>query len=850
MTLKPVLAVSVSFAALCAFAAPASAQNSEAPYRGSQASSDNGMGEIIVTARRRAEDVSKIPVAVTAFSSEVLASKQIVNTADLNKITPGLNIVTAGANSNPFITIRGQSRGLAGAGAPGVITYFNEVPMLTYGSLIATFDMDNIQVLKGPQGTLFGRNAVGGALLTYSKKPTYNADGYLEASYGNYQTLRLEGAVNIPVVQDVLAIRVAGQLSDTDGYTKTIVYGPPVLSGSLFDGSLTAHPGQLLEHAPSVDAYKNKGFRATVLFEPTSYLHNITTVDYYRIEGMNNEVFTGGFFPGTAIYQYPASVLTDLGLGGLLNPLVHCGTSPNCDIDLATAQAKVDGPRVQRTDQLPLQVSTVFGVSNATTFDIGDNTTLKNIFGYRTTANDAQVDIDGTAMPLVNIANRVRLKQITDEIQLAGKVGDLKYVVGGFYLSTTPNGLGGFQSTSSFIFGALDAETNVNYYTEKSKALYGQIDYDLSRVLLEGLGFTAGFRYTWDEAKGCAYSRDYSVVNGGTPPGSGNYGFIPTYDECLTGAIPPDPKASAFILDPVTHLPVRAGTIWDNFSAKSSAPSWTFALNWQATPDLLLYATTRRGYKAGGYNTPKILPAYADGLQTFAPETLTDVEIGLKSRFRLGDMPGMFNIDIYQGKDKGFQYYQNVTGVNGLPPNGIIFNKADLTIRGVEAELSLKPVAGLTLGVNGSYTDIKVDHVTFPASLSKALTDSGFTDAQKALFSIVAVGNQPKWIANANAEYIVPQFVGGADLRFNVDFHYQTEYTNGQLVVPAWETVDAQIGLAGLNGGKLTATAWVKNLFDKTYPSGTASSSAGTGIQSYTYASPRTYGVTLRYRFN
>jgi len=299
MNFKPVLAATVSFAALGAFVAPASAQNSAA----SPTRSDSPMGEIIVTARRRAEDVSKIPVAVTAFSSEVLANKQIVNTADLNKITPGLNIVTAGANSNPFVTIRGQSRGLAGAGAPGVITYFNEVPMLTYGSLIATFDMDNIQVLKGPQGTLFGRNAVGGALLTYSKKPTYDFGGYVEGSYANYKTMRLEGAVNIPVIQDVLAVRVAGQLSDTDGYTKTIVYAPPVLTGNLFTGTLTARPGQLLEHAPSLDAYKSKGVRASVLFEPTSTLHNITTLDYYRTEGMNNGVFTGGFFPGTAIFQ-------------------------------------------------------------------------------------------------------------------------------------------------------------------------------------------------------------------------------------------------------------------------------------------------------------------------------------------------------------------------------------------------------------------------------------------------------------------------------------------------------------------------------------------------------------------
>jgi len=851
MKLRHALAVSASIAALGASVAPASAQDAAASAGTAQASSDMGMPEILVTARRRSEDVSKIPLAVTTFSSDTLANKQVLSTTDLTKLTPGLNIITGGGNVNPLITIRGQSRTLAGASPPGVITYFNDVPLLTFGSLIPTFDMDNIQVLKGPQGTLFGRNAVGGAVLTYAKKPTYNWEGYGEGSYGAYKSLRLEGAINIPIIKDVLAVRIAGQTSDTNGYTKTIVNSGPVFSGNLFTGDLAARPGQEVEHTRAFDAYKTKAFRASVLFEPTSSVQNVTTVDYFRSEGMNNEVFAGTFFPGASpdafIPGLPKSVIPLTPLANLLMPLVYCGTSPNCDIGLATAEAKKNGPRVQRTDMPPDQTTTVFGVSNATTFDIGPDTTIKNIFGYRTTANDGQVDIDGVALPLVNISNRVRMKQITEELQLSGKVGDLKYVLGGFYLRTSPNGIGGFQSTAGVIFAGLNAETNTLYYLEKSKALYGQVDYDLSNVLLQGLGVTAGFRYTWDEATGCAYSADYSVVNGGTPPGSGNYGFNPSYDQCKNKSFTPDPRASLFIFD-ASGNPVRAGTIADNFATKSSAPTWTVAVNWQATPDVLVYATTRRGYKAGGFNTPKI-SKYPD-LQNFVPETLTDVEIGLKSRFRVGNMPGMFNIDIYQGKDKNYQYYQNVTGVQGLPPNGLTLNKADLTFRGVEAELTVKPVPGLTLGVNGSYTDFKVDKVTFPAGFNQALIDAGAGPALRAQFTEITVANQPKYILNANAEYIVPQVVGGADLRFNVDFHYQSEAASGQYTVPGWEAVDAQLSLVGLNEGRLTATAWVKNLTDKVYVAGSASSSAGTGVQSYSYAPPRTYGVTLRYKFN
>jgi len=829
MTHKQILATTVGFAAFASFIASANAQTAAA----TPGADDARLEEIVVTARRRSEALSEVPISVAAFSSDELVSKQILNTADLVKLTPGLNIVTAGSNANPFVTIRGQSRGLAGAGAPGVITYFNEVPMPTYGSLIPTFDMDNIQVLKGPQGTLFGRNAVGGALLTYSKKPSYDYGGYFETSYGNYNTLRTEGAVNLPIVDNRLAVRIAAQISDTDGYTQAITYAPTVVSSANF----TAQPGQQQQYSPDFDAYKNKGFRATVLFEPTSNLSNTTTIDWYRIEGMNNEPFIGTFFPGvTAVYQLPASVLTGLGLGSLLNPTFHCGTSPSCDIDLATQQAMKDGPRIQRTDMLPYQVSTLFGVSNTTSYDVSSNMTLKNILGYRTTANDSNVDIDGVALPIVDATNRVRLKQLTEELNLSGTTlnGKLQYVLGGFYYKQQPNGLGGFQTINTLVFGGLSDGTSANYYSEQSKAVYGQLDYDLSEYLLQGLGITLGYRYTWDSAKGCGYGADYSVINGGQPPLAGNFGFVPSEDQCTNKSFTPDPNAS-----PGT-------TTADNFSAKSSSPTWTVALNWQVTPSTLLYVTSRRGYKAGGYNTPTLNPRVAD-LQTFRPETLTDGELGVKTRFEVATMPITFNFDVYRGKDTDFQYYQSTTGVQTLPAGGFLLNKADLTIEGFETELSVRPIKNLTLSANAAYTKIKVDKIQLPASLLQEYAINGQPTAG---LQQVTVGNQPKWQTSESVEYVFPHLIADADLRFNVDHHYQSSYVNGQLLVPQWQTVDGQITLAGLHDRKVDVTAFVKNMFDKLYAAGTASSSELTAVQSFNYAPPRTYGMSVRYRFD
>src|SRR3546814_102919 len=434
-------------------------------------------GDIVVTARRRAEDLSKVPISVSAFSGETLERKSVLSVLDLTKITPGLNISASASLANPFITIRGQSRGLAGPGTPGVLSYFNEVPLPATGSLIPTFDMDNIQVLKGPQGTLFGRNAIGGAVLTYSRKPTYDFGGYGEVEYGRFNALRIEGAINLPIVADVLAIRVAGQQYSTDGYTKTIVYTPFSPTGTF-----SAAPVIRVNGNRKYDELDNKSLRASIHFDPTSTVRNITVFDYFKTKGAANIVFAGLFPGATPVYALPSSVLDSVGLGTLLNPTFHCGMSPSCDIDQAIAFADANGKRIAYTDQYPQSSVSLFGISNTTTFTLGDTATVKNIFGYREVKSEQNGDIDGTAMSIIDTHQVVRMKQVSDELQLSGAIIDnkLKYVAGAFYFKSSPNGLGGFQGLTDDVFNGLNDTTLANYLTEESKSLYGQLDYDLS----------------------------------------------------------------------------------------------------------------------------------------------------------------------------------------------------------------------------------------------------------------------------------------------------------------------------------------------------------------------------------
>jgi len=809
--------------------APAAAQTAEA-----EASNDT----IIVTARRRAEDISRVPVAVTAFSSEQLVAKGIQNTRDLTKITPGLNFVASSSIINPIISIRGYSRALSGPGTPGVITYFNEVPLPNTGAILPTFDVSNIQVLKGPQGTLFGRNAVGGAVLTYSQQPTDKFEGYGSFEYGRFESIRAEGAVNIPVLGDKVAIRIAGLSNKSNGYTKSDFYSSANFVPTGTPGVYTPVPGRFLRTG-NADAMQDTAVRVSLLVKPTDNIRNLTVVDYERLEADNASVFEGLFPGGRAVQTFLTSL--PLGLGAILN----CGDSqPSCDIDAAVAAQQARGPRHIATDVPNGTNVRSRGISNTTTIDLAEHLTLKNIFGYRKVKQETYVDIDGTPMPIVNVTSGSDLRQISNELQLSGQLFEnrLKFILGGLYLKSEPNGSDGFQRNTITVLGGVASSVFGNYLTEKSKALFGQVDYDLSD-LIKGLTVTAGYRYSWDREKGCTYDSNHSIAAGGRPFSSDQLGFTPTPGACNDDSVLTDPAAIAASIGDGA-IDQRTG----HFSAKSSQGTYTLGANWQASDELMLYVTHRRGYRAGGFNAPALVAALAD-VQTFKPEVVTDWEIGAKSRFRFGSILGAFDVAAFTLKGKGNQFYQNTNGVSGAPSGGILLNKADISIKGFEANLNVKPLPGLTLGGNAAYIHYKVDKLSIPASVQAYWLANANPLAQASLLVPPPLVNSPKWQANMNAEYRAGDMVGGADLVLSGDFHYQTSFQQNELVVPSYNVTNARIALEGLQDGHLDAAFFVRNVFDKTYRLAASSSSAGTTVKSYIYAAPRTWGISVRYRF-
>src|SRR3546814_2379738 len=188
------------------------------------------------------------------------ARSTIQTVADINTITPGFRAGAEGGKENASISLRGIGQVPLGEASPGVVTYFADIPLPSFGSNIPTFDLSSIQVLKGPQGTLFGRNTLGGAVLISPQAPIYDLGGYMEGTYGRFDYRELQGAINIPIIANHVALRVAGQVRRQDGRTENLNGGPD------FDNV----------HQDSI--------RASLLVEPTDTIKSTTIFDYFRAD--------------------------------------------------------------------------------------------------------------------------------------------------------------------------------------------------------------------------------------------------------------------------------------------------------------------------------------------------------------------------------------------------------------------------------------------------------------------------------------------------------------------------------------------------------------------------------------
>ena len=395
--------------------------------------------DIVVTARRRDEALQDVPIAITAFSGEDLRQQAIATTGDLQFHTPALQIVaTTYGPSVPSFTIRSQHQLEAIITQdPSVGVYLDDfVQVRPHGTNSALFDLESVQVLKGPQGTLFGRNTTGGAVLISTSKPSLDGvEGEVSLRAGDYGAVGGTGVLNLPL-SDVFALRLGANIETHDGY------------------SINTLTGQ------DLDDQNSYSWRVSALFQPNDVFRNILVFNSFQD---NSNGAAQRVVASRVASQTPS--LTAYATGDF-----H-----NFQSNLTPRYAK----------------SRATNIINTTTLDLTGNLSLKNIVGYRKVYANTSEDTDGSSVSLFESFYRLDADQFSEELQLLGTSfeGSLNWIVGGYYFKETGN-----DRQDSVLFGLRHSEAdaeNVSY------SIFGQATYDFKSV--PGLSVTAGIRQTWDE---------------------------------------------------------------------------------------------------------------------------------------------------------------------------------------------------------------------------------------------------------------------------------------------------------------------------------------------------------------
>ncbi len=805
----------------------------------SNAPADDDASAIIVTARRTEERLQDVPISITVFNQQQLDDRNITNAGDLGKYTPSLTTNSRFGNENSFFSLRGFTQEIQNSPTVGV--YFGEVvaPRAAGGTVGGNgagpgsfFDLQNVQVLKGPQGTLFGRNTTGGAVLLVPQKPTGQLEGYVEGSIGNYDLRRVQAVINVPLA-DTYRVRLSVDRNKRDGYLHNVSgIGPRDYNDSNY-----------------------VAVRFSSVAELTPDLENYTIFSYTRSD-------TNGSF-SKIISQDNAS------RDPCTSATVRAAFPAVCPIDLRAAQIAATSGNfwdvsAGRSDAM--QLITQWQLINTTTWTASDTLTVKNIASYAEYRQKTRGDIFGengfqsgatvgyhpAGANNVPGTNNIGQSTFTEELQLQGKPSDsLTYQVGGYLEIADP--IQGFQTTigasglaCSDIVAQLCADITGRGFEQKSQSkyhfrnlgLYAQSTWNFASTL----SLTAGIRYTSDVQSGLGQVLKYLFPVGATPS-------APIAVAC---------SQPTGVVTGGTSAQIMADPSRCNFSRRVSSqrPTWLIDLDWKPSSDVLVYAKYARGYRQGGVNVTSY------GLETWGPEKLDVYEIGAKTSFG-GSLRGTFNISAFYNDFASQQIAINTLPCALLPPASQpascvgaptvsaaqgIASGATSTIKGVEIDASITPFTGFRVDVGYAYLDTKLK--SFPDLSS---VPPGFAQLFPAATLDGPLAMTPKNKYTVTASYTLPVSPDVGRITLSGTFSHQDSMLGTTSSLPIHQTVEAQDLLnANLNwsnvaGQPIDLGLFVTNLTNEKVYTYYIGSSFGweAGIPN----EPRMYGVRLKYRW-
>jgi iron complex outermembrane receptor protein len=777
--------------------------------------------EVIVTARRTAENVQTVPVAISTMSADDLQREQINSPSDLNGKIPSLVINTGSQMRNTETpTVRGQ--GAQFGSSPGVVIYLAEVPLASdpvanyQGGPGKFFDLSSVQVLKGSQGTLFGRNTTGGALLLEPRKPQEGFSGSLRAGgmrLASEDSLRgqsYEAVVNVPIFAETLLARAGGQFYQRDGFTRDVVTGKDYDSKNYW----TARVGLLWRVSDAVENYL-MGHYADSEDHGTA-----TVIERINREGLNR-VIPAAAGLGLLSTLLPGIDLTQTANAGCLLLNVY-GPSTNCGQDILDEQAARGVRRVQ-LDGDPNDILKSGGVVDKLSFNLSDTLTLVNIASYSTLEHSYRWDLDGSRAPFNQFTNpedilEADVTTITEELQLQGKaLGEaLRYAVGGYYEATEAEGR---IVGTSLLFIDVDQR---HEQEKRSLAPFAQGTYDFGNLAdsLSGLNLTLGARYTWDKTSGSA-------------------GF----EQVASGGLPFQSKSFST-------------------EVRNSALTYTAGLDYRFDTHLL-YGKVSRGYKTGGISTIAVNPDH----YTYAPEFVVNYELGQKSDFELGGIPVRVNSAVYYTDYTGLQKgamdaYVDPNSPSPAPQLGqAIFNVGSASVAGFEADVTIRPLRGVTVMGTYGYTRAEYRDFSFVYRGATPQLDCSGEEVESGNtvdMACIPFQTTPEHQFSLTARYLLPFDYAVGDIEVSATYAWTDEQYSSPSSPPegepgawldAYGLLNASLSWERILGSSFTAQLFGTNLTDELYRISNSNQWNLTYIQSSIYSEPRVIGLQLGYRW-
>jgi iron complex outermembrane receptor protein len=633
------------------------------------AASADAIPEVVVTARRKEENIQTTPISVTALTAQDIESRGLDNVLDVAKSAPSVTIVPganySGKSALAYIRGVGQDQ-FTYAFEPGVGFYIDDVYFgSVYGSIFELTDIANIQVLRGPQGTLFGKNNEAGAILLYTPEPKGDGSGNVKIGYGSFDRVFMKASFDVPLIKDQLALGISAASNKMNGYVHRIDYA-------------CSHPGQTNLQAAAAapncivgteGGDDERSLRATLKWTPSSDLSIVLKGDLHddtSEAGAETVLVQNPAQPGSPTANYNNLIALAPVPNGGLNYGVGTSSPRFVTGNPFATYASYTDPSTGFSVP-PINHDRSWDVMNKIDWDTDWGFHLKNILAYQQYHAEF-ANTDGAPIPTYLEDNILDHHQFSEELQLSGKLlgSRLEWIAGAYFARA---------------HGVYDGQINLPTLEIVPGAFYGfnftlndPTDEKSSSVFAHGVyhftdRFSAEFgaRYSADE-KTQFFDHLYTATNPAVPfftPGTSIY--------------PPDAggRTSAHRVDP------------------------KISLQYQWTPDLMSYVGYSTGYKMGGIN-PK--PIEATDIKPFGEEKLTAYEIGTKTEWFNRHL--VVNIDAYMSDYKDIQLSEFLP-----PPLGdggtVVINAGHVRIEGIEADFEARPWSGLQIDGSASYLNYR-----------------------------------------------------------------------------------------------------------------------------------------------